>query len=42
VWREDWPRYDGEQRRTRVIRSTRDVSVDDPDEVRRSAWAGMY
>ncbi|WP_407667691.1 carboxylesterase/lipase family protein [Mycolicibacterium arseniciresistens] len=42
VWREDWPRYDAEQRRTRVIRSARDVSVDDPDEVRRNAWDGMY
>ena len=28
--------------KTRVIRSTRDVSVDDPDVVRRSAWDGVY
>ena len=39
---DDWPRYDTDHRRTRVIRSTRDVSVDDPDEVRRAAWAGLY
>ncbi|MGY4708549.1 carboxylesterase/lipase family protein [Mycolicibacterium sp. CBM1] len=38
----DWPRYDTVTRRTRVIRSTRDVSVDDPDAARRQAWAGLY
>ncbi len=41
-WSDNWPRYDTERRRTRVIRSTRDVSVDDPDAVRRSAWDGLY
>lgn len=41
-WREDWPRYDAVRRRTRVIRSMRDDSVDDPDVVRRSAWSGVY
>jgi para-nitrobenzyl esterase len=38
----DWPRYDAESRRTRVIRSTRDDTVADPDAVRRSAWEGLY
>ena len=32
-WSDDWPLYDTERRRTRVIRSARDVSVDDPDAV---------
>ena len=41
-WSDDWPLYDAERRRTRVIRSTRDVSVDDPDAGRREAWAGLY
>lgn len=41
-WREDWPRYDAGRRRTRVIRSMRDESVDDPDTLRRTAWAGVY
>ncbi|KUI36171.1 carboxylesterase [Mycobacterium sp. IS-1496] len=41
-WRDDWPRYDADRRRTRVIRSMRDESVDDPDAVRRSAWTGVY
>ena len=39
---EDWPRYDATSRRTRVIRSTRDDTVDDPDAIRRSAWDGLY
>jgi para-nitrobenzyl esterase len=38
----DWPRYDTEHRRTRVIRSTRDDTIADPDGVRRSAWEGLY
>jgi para-nitrobenzyl esterase len=38
----DWPRYETEHRRTRVIRSTRDDTVADPDAVRRSAWEGLY
>lgn len=41
-WREDWPRYDAARRRTRVIRSLRDDSVDDPDARRRQAWSGIY
>lgn len=41
-WGDDWPRYDAARRRTRVIRSLRDDSVDDPDAVRRQAWSGMY
>ena len=39
---EDWPRYDAEHRRTRVIRSTRDDTVSDPDGLRRAAWEGLY
>lgn len=39
---EDWPRYDVPRRATRVIKSTRDVVVDDPDRQRREAWAGLY
>ncbi|MCW2515974.1 MAG: putative carboxylesterase LipT [Mycobacterium sp.] len=39
---EDWPRYDAASRRTRVIRSTRDDTVADPDAVRRAAWEGLY
>ncbi len=39
---EDWPRYDMAERRTRVIRSNRDITVNDPDAVRRDAWAGLY
>jgi para-nitrobenzyl esterase len=38
----DWPRYDDRQRRTRVIRSSRDDTVADPDARRREAWAGLY
>ena len=37
----DWPRYETARRRTRVIRSARDVCVDDPDAARRRAWAGI-
>lgn len=38
----EWPLYDDRDRRTRVIRSTRDETVADPDRVRRSAWEGLY
>jgi para-nitrobenzyl esterase len=38
----EWPLYDTERRRTRVIRSTRDDTVADPDAIRRSAWDGLY
>ena len=38
----DWPRYDAQRRRTRVIRSARDETVEDPDGGRRSAWEGLY
>ncbi len=37
-----WPRYDTEHRRTRVIRSARDVTLADPDRIRRAGWAGVY
>lgn len=37
-----WPLYDAERRLTRLITSTRDVIVSDPDGVRRSAWAQVY
>ncbi|MBI3215116.1 MAG: carboxylesterase/lipase family protein [Mycobacterium sp.] len=36
-----WPRYDVPRRATRIIRTTRDVTVEDPDAVRRQAWAGI-
>ncbi len=42
AWSSEWPRYDVEHRRTRVIRTTRDVVVDDPDGARRVAWTGIY
>ena len=38
----DWPCYEVPRRATRVIRSTRDVVIDDPDRARRTAWAGLY
>jgi len=38
----DWPRYDVPRRATRVIKSMRDVVVDDPDRARREAWEGLY
>ncbi|MDH6247012.1 para-nitrobenzyl esterase [Mycobacterium sp. OTB74] len=38
----DWPVYDTDQRATRVITSTKDEIVDDPDKVRRAAWDGLY
>jgi para-nitrobenzyl esterase len=38
AWSCEWPRYDIQQRATRVIRSLSDVVVDDPDAARRSAW----
>ncbi|MUM07598.1 MULTISPECIES: carboxylesterase/lipase family protein [unclassified Mycolicibacterium] len=38
----DWPAYDTERRATRVIGSTRDETIDDPDRVRRAAWDGLY
>jgi len=37
----NWPLYDVEHRRTRLIASRRDVVEDDPDRVRRSAWAAI-
>jgi para-nitrobenzyl esterase len=37
-WSSDWPCYDTGRRTTRIIRSRNDVSVDDPDGPRRSAW----
>ena len=37
----DWPVY-VPSRATRVIGTTRDLTVDDPDAVRRSAWEGLY
>ena len=40
-WSSEWPRYDIQQRATRVIRSYGDVVVDDPDVARRSAWNGL-
>jgi para-nitrobenzyl esterase len=40
--RDDWPRYEVPRRATRVIKTTRDVVVDDPDRARREAWIGLY
>jgi para-nitrobenzyl esterase len=40
-WSREWPRYDVQQRATRVIRSFSDAIVDDPDAARRSAWNGL-
>lgn len=37
-----WPVYDTRHRRTRLIQSARDVVAEDPDAVRRTAWAGLY
>ncbi|MGV0834607.1 carboxylesterase/lipase family protein [Mycolicibacterium thermoresistibile] len=37
-----WPRYDTGRRATRIIRTGRDIVVDDPDVMRRTAWAGVY
>ena len=37
----NWPLYDIEHRRTRLIASSRDVVEEDPDRVRRSAWAHL-
>ena len=38
----DWPCYETPRRATRIIKSTRDLVVDDPDRARREAWAGIY
>ncbi len=37
-----WPLYETEHRRTRLIMTARDVVAEDPDAVRRTAWAGVY
>ncbi|SKT67701.1 para-nitrobenzyl esterase [Mycobacteroides abscessus subsp. abscessus] len=39
---EDWPTYGADGRRTRIIRSRSDVIVEDPDSVRRIAWAQVH
>jgi para-nitrobenzyl esterase len=39
---DDWPCYEVPRRATRVIKSMRDVVVDDPDHARREAWTGIY
>lgn len=38
----DWPAYDTDRRATRVIGSMRDETIDDPDQVRRQVWEGLY
>lgn len=38
----DWPTYDTVDRCTRIIQSTRDTVVSDPDAARREAWTGLY
>ena len=40
-WSQDWERYDTSRRATRVIATGHDVTVDDPDAIRRAAWAGV-
>jgi para-nitrobenzyl esterase len=42
AWDADWPRYDAHRRTTRVIRTARDIAIDDPDQARRRAWAGVF
>lgn len=42
VWDPEWPRYDAQTRATRVIESARDVTVEDPDRLRRAAWSGLH
>jgi para-nitrobenzyl esterase len=42
AWEPDWPRYDVPRRATRIIRTSRDITVDDPDAVRRTAWEALY
>jgi para-nitrobenzyl esterase len=39
---QDWPVYDSARRLTRIIQSSRDRVVADPDGNRREAWAGLY
>jgi para-nitrobenzyl esterase len=39
---QDWPMYETRRRATRVILSTRDTVVEDPDAARRAAWVGLY
>jgi para-nitrobenzyl esterase len=38
----NWPLYDVQRRRTRLILTADDVVAEDPDAVRRTAWAGVY
>lgn len=38
----DWPVYETWHRRTRLITTARDVVAEDPDAVRRAAWAAVY
>ncbi len=37
-----WPLYELPERATRVIRTTRDVIIADPDGPRRTAWDGLF
>jgi para-nitrobenzyl esterase len=39
---QEWPAYEVARRATRIIRSARDLVVDDPDRRRREAWIGLY
>jgi para-nitrobenzyl esterase len=39
---QDWPMYDAARRMTRIILSTRDDVMSDPDAARRTAWADLY
>ena len=40
-WSIDWPRYEIQQRATRLIKSVADSVSEDPDAVRRCAWRKM-
>jgi para-nitrobenzyl esterase len=38
----DWPSYEIPRRATRIIKTSHDRIVDDPDKSRREAWSGLY
>ena len=38
----DWPVYDADRRVTRIIMTARDTVAEDPDAVRRKAWARLH
>jgi para-nitrobenzyl esterase len=42
LWSHEWPRYETRRRTTRIIRSGKDVLIEDPDSVRRCAWHNVF